>query len=351
MSDNEIPVQWFTTIYAPRHFTAYLISGECFWYYTEEAGQGLGFWADAGGGWRTTGAPTSGGSPDALVKLPLGVQLTWLSTTEKKYYQARITLPRERMLAEFAKSFEADVYKKSKKAKHTTIAFALAPGGYISLRLGGTRTVEIANFQAREIQMSWEFFARTHHFSPETYPEAEFMDDQYKKLPDAIKTMVKEDTFPLTRWKNYSDKFNWHLTTQIEMEACKIWNVNGNSRFYTKEEIQLNGGIPQEYAPAWLRLEYKKLGILYSLSIKFTKQKQGKAEQPDDDLVIYEEFKDFFSSNQLPTALVIEEEGNGILAYLTNGSKKQYLTITQVFTIETNAKIFQWFDSDKERLQ
>ncbi|MGO1475319.1 MAG: DUF2931 family protein [Psychrobacter sp.] len=349
MFDNEIPVKWFTYIYAPRHFSAWLISGECFWYYTEDAGQGLGFSGDIGGGWRSTGLSTSGGSPPALVKLPLGVQLTWLSNTEKKYYQTRITLPRELILAEFAKRFEADVYERSKKAEYTAINFALAPGGYISLRLGGTRTTEIANFQAREIQMSWEFFALTHHFAPETYPEAEFMDDQYKKLPDAIKAMVKENTFPLTRWKNYSDKFNWYLTTQIEMEACRIWSINGNARFYTKEDIQKNGGIPQEYAPAWLRLEYKKSGIFYSLSIRFTEQKQGKAEQPDDDLRIYQEFKDFFSSNKLSTtiALVIEEEGNKIVAYLTDGSKKQYLTITQFFTVETNVKILQWFDTDK----
>ncbi|WP_201606984.1 hypothetical protein [Psychrobacter okhotskensis] len=175
------------------------------------------------------------------------------------------------------------------------------------------------------------------------------MDDQYKKLPDNIKAMVKEDTFPLKRWKNYSDTFNWYLTTQIEMEACKIWSVNGNAQFYTKEEIQKNGGIPQKYAPAWLRLEYKKSGIFYSLTIKFTEQKQGKAEQPDDDLVIYQEFEDFFRSNKLSTtiALVIEEEANEIRAYLTDGSIKQYLTITQFFTQETNVGIFKWFDSDK----
>lgn len=349
MFDNEIPVKWSTRIFAPRHFGVWLISGECFWYYTEEAGQGLGFSADTGGGWRSTGVLASGGSPPALVKLPLGVQLTWLSTTEKKYYQARITLPRDLMLAEFAKRFEVELYDRSKTAQYTTIDFALAPGGYISLRLGGISVTEIANFQAREIQMSWDFFALTHHFAPETYPEAEFMDDHYKKLPDNIKTMVKEDTFPLTRWKNYSDKFNWYLTTQIEMEACKIWSINGNSQFYTKEEIQKNGGIPQEYVPAWLRLEYKKSGIFYSLTIKFTEQKQGKAEQPDDDLVIYQEFEDFFSSNQLSTAitLVIEDEANKIRAYLTDGYIKQYLTITQFFTQETNVGIFKWFDSDK----
>ena len=120
------------------------------------------------------------------------------------------------MLAEFAKNLEAEMYKKSKKVKYNTIDFALAPGGHISLRLGGSRVTEIAHFQAREIQMSWEFFARTNSFAPENYPEAEFMDDQYKKLPDAIKKMVAEETFLLTRWKNYSDKFNWHLATQKE---------------------------------------------------------------------------------------------------------------------------------------
>lgn len=345
MSNNEIPVKWTTYIYAPRHFSVRLISGECFWYYTEEAGQGLGFSTRAGGGWRSTGVPTSGGSPPALVKLPLGVQLTWLSHTEQKYYQARITLPRERILAEFAKRFEADVYKKSKKVTYTTINFALAPGGYISLRLGGTNVTEIANFQAHEIQMSWEFFARTHNFAPETYPEAEFMNDQYEKLPDNIKAMVDENNFPLTRWKNYSTKFDWYLKTHFEMEGCRIWSINGNMRFITKKEIQANNGVvPQKYVPAWLRIDYKKSGTFYNLVIRFTKQKQGKAEQPDDDLKVYQEFKDFFSTNKSTAALVIEEEGSGFLAYLTNGSEKQPLTITQAFTQETDVKTFKWFD-------
>lgn len=335
MFDNEIPVQWYTTIYAPHHYDAYLISGECFWFYTEGARQGLGFWAEAGIGWRAAGVTSSGGSPDSTVKLPLGAQITWLSITEKKYYQATIMLPRERMLAEFAKRFDFEYHKTPNHFKFEKIHFALAPGGFINLRLGGTRTVEVANFQAEEIQVSWEFFARTHHFSPEAYPEAEFLHDYHKKLPPAIKTMVEENNLPLTRWRNYSDKFAWYFAPTIELEGCRIGCVNGNNRFYNKQEIATKEVLNQEYAPAWIKLYYLQAGQRYRTNIRFTEQLLNKSEQPDDDLVVYNEFKDFFSSEQLPTALVLEQVDNGWLAYLTNGSKKQYITITQAVTRET----------------
>ncbi len=346
-NQKEIPVQWFTKIYAPRHYGVYLISGECFWYYKEQAEQGLGFSTDAGGGWRSTGVMTSGGSPNTPVKLPLGVRVTWLSTTEKKYYQANIELPREIMLAEFGKKFDFEYSTDKSKRTFTDIQLALAPTGFISLRLGGTRTLEIATYQAKEIDISWDMFAMANHFKADSYPEDEFMQDQYNKLPAHIKTLVNKNNLPTHRWQDYSNTFNWGLTTNLELAGCRICCVNGNSRFYNKADIEQMGMIQQTHAPAWIGLFYKQDGKRYKADIRFTEQRMGASEQPTDDVAIYQVFKQFFASCVTPcqatTTLAVELDNNEFIAYLTNGTKKQKLAINQIKITPLNDDDFWWF--------
>ena len=336
-------VEWSTYVYAPRYYDAYLISGECFWYYREDQRDGLGFWANPGGGWRSTGVMSSGGSPSNPVKLPLGVQVTWLSHTEKKYYQARITLPREKILELFDEEYKTDFALKGNTSKLNTIAIALAPGGFFSIRLGGGRTIEVATGQAQPIDLTWRFFAATHHFNGDKLPEAEFMEDHYKKLPENIKKQVDENKFPFDRWKNYSlHRFPWYFATKMELAGIRIGCVNGESRFYDKKDLKnIEKGI--QAAPAWMMMFYKADNKRYIANVRFTKQRMGAGEKPDDDVSIFEDFQKFFTNNNSATALVVEKDINGFEAYLTNGSKKQTIHIFHQEVWEARQNQYTWY--------
>lgn len=340
---NNDKIEWFTYIYAPRFYDAYLVSGENYWYYKEDLRQGLGFWADAGGGWRMTGVMTSGGSPQNPVEVPLGVQLTWLSRTESKYYQARIHLPKEKILKLFSKEYKTDFSLNGKTGKMKAIQIALAPGGFISLRVGGARTVEVATFQAKEIDISWDFFSKTHHFDGNKLSEAEFKQDHYDTLPVDIKKQVDDNKFPLTRWREYSEnRFPWYFATKMELSGCRIGCVNGEGRFYDKDDLK-NIEKGQQAVPAWIMFFFKANDKRYVANIRFSKQRMGAGEKPDDDVSVYEEFQKFFTTNTLPTALVVEKEANGFEAYLTNGSKKQSLQIFNQEVWEAKKNQYPWF--------
>lgn len=341
--NNENKVEWFTRVFAPRFYDVYLLTGENFWFYEKNPKSGYGFTATPGGGWREAGVIAAGGAPDRRVNLPYGVHLLWMSRTEKKYYQAEIILPREKMLVEMAKKFDFEWSDKRKDSNFSTIDVALAPGGFVSLRLGGTRTLEVATVQAKSVEVNWDFFARSNHFNPDTYPEEEFNHDHYEKLPEYIQKQVKEKTFPLDRWKNYSDKkFPWSFASKIELEGCRLAHVNGDDCFFNKaalKEIAVNSLRP---VPSNLVLYYRMNGKRWQANLRFTKQKRGGNELPEDDLEVFNTFIMFFSSKLLPTVFAIEYSEDRFKAFLINGLKKQEVKIYQSEIWNVDQK-FDWY--------
>ena len=106
------------------------------------------------------------------------------------------------------------------------------------------------------------------------------------------------------------------------------------------KKIELN---ELRHVPVVLTLFYKENNKKYQVNIRLTQQKRGGKELPDDDVNIFLDFQKFFSTNPLPTALVVEREANGFEAYLTNGSKKQAIQIfhQEVWEIDNNQ--YPWF--------
>ena len=340
---SEKKIKWFTRVYAPRFYDVYLLTGENFWFYEKNPKSGYGFTATPGGGWGETGVMAAGGAPDSPVHLPYGVHLLWMSRTEKKYYQAEIILPREKILSEMDKKFDFEWSDQRKDSYFSTFDIALAPGGFVSLRLGGTRTLEVTTVQAKEVEVDWEFFARTNHFNPDKYPEEEFHQDHFDQLPLNIQKQVKDQLIPLERWKKYSEnKFPWHFASNIELEGCRIALINGDDRFFNKSELKEIQTNSLRAAPSNLVLYYKKDGQKWQVNLRLTKQKRGGSELPDDDLDVFNTFFKFYTTQVLPTAFAIEFIDGKFIAFLTNGSKKQIITIHQseIWNVDTK---FDWF--------
>lgn len=344
MFDKEPKFNWTTQIFAPRHYPVELVSGENFYFYEENQRSGFGFYTHAAGGWRSAGARASGGSSQRKMYLPLGVNLVWLAFAEKKYYHATIIFPRELMLPLLDKKIDYEHEVQRYKDFYRVIAFGLAPGGLVSVRLGGVATKEIAQFQGQQIDVPWDFFALTNHFDPSTLSEQEYIQGFLNELPPRIHEQIQDNNLPFKRWKDYgTQKFPWYMATKMDVTGYRQVCVNADSFFITKPYFDKIDRTILQAAPAWYKWYFKEDGKRYLGLIQFSKNKPGISEQPEDDIEIFELFKSYFSTTTLPTALVIEKVGTNFIAYLTNGTKKVDIPIQNSNYNELKPDEDAWF--------
>lgn len=343
MAKASTSIKWSTEIYAPFPYQIELVSGECFWFYDAKGQDGLGFYGHAGAGWKIGGVDV-GLSPSNNVEIPLGVNLTWLSHTERKYYHIKYHLPRQAIAEAFAEKFDFEMDQKRNTRFYKSMDFAFAPGGFVSLRVSGVKTKEIANFQAEEANISWEFFARTNNFNPEGLTEEKYNSGFINDMPEPYKQQALKGEFPKERWKNYSNnKYPWHIATKMDLYGYRQSCVNGDSFFITKNNFKDIDLKQLQAVPTWYKWFYKENGKRYFASISFSKNIAGRKEDPEGDLHIFETFQKYFSSHQQSTALVIDKIDGQFVAYLTNGTKKVELTLHHLTNRELREEEFIWF--------
>ena len=212
-----------TAVFAPRYYPIELVAGESFWMYDD--GSRRGFDAYSGGGWRTAGADASGGS-----RIPDGINLTWLAPLEGKYYHVRARLPKAEIERNFQRKFTMDFEDTPNTERFKQIQLALAPGGFVSVRLGWAEVEEMAQFQAEEVDIPWEYFAQANHFNPEGLSEEEYLSGFVEDQPEEIQAQAANGTFPIGRWKAFNtQKFPWYLSTPLDVYGYTEFLINGNT--------------------------------------------------------------------------------------------------------------------------
>lgn len=320
-------IEWTTEIYAPRHYYVRLITGHCFWFYNK-SGSRLGFSGGAGGGWRSTGAYIRGGIPDKKVTLPDAVQLTWLAETERKFYQVQFELPREQILDLFKKEVITLEYGRKVKSTQDGINFAIEPGGMVFLRTSGARTIELGRYQAQEIPMEWWYFAKSEAFDGKWLTPEKYYEMRYEELPENIQKQHIEGTIPVGRWTNYSKyKYPWKLfIPKVEMQAYYIEYVNNEQYLVDSSNLEdeQNKNKP---VPAMINIYSVRDNQRYKHSIYFSKHRWATAEQPEDDLPVFNTFKSYFDEKNSSALLEIHIENNVAKAYLNNGITKTEVKI------------------------
>lgn len=316
-------ILWNTQVFAPTHYPIELVAGESFWFFDEEAEARVGFYAQAGGGWRSGAVDTVGGSPSAPTVLPMGVKLMWLSFVEARFYHVVLILPQE-ILQQLAAQTLATYEQVIKN--QINIQFAIAPNGFVALRAGfGSHVQEVVTREAKVANASWSFFARTNHFDPSAMTMSAYISshlEQYK-VPASVLDNVKTSGMP-TRWQIYSQqKFSWHIASDVSLDAYRIGYVNGEmvSRKYAQPSDQ----SPSVPAPAWLLLFFKRNNLRHQAMIALSEHQWGKTEQPDDDVLVFEHFVRFFADSQRPAAVVIHLSEAEPKVFLTNGQRSQTL--------------------------
>lgn len=240
-----------TAVFAPRYYPIELVAGESFWMYDD--GSRRGFYAHAGGGWRTAGADASGG-----YRIPDGINLTWLAPIEGKYYHIRARLSKAEIEKKFKRKLTMDFEDTPDTEQFKQIQLALAPGGFVSMRLGWAEVVEVAQFQAEEIDIPWEYFAQANHFNPEGLSEEEYLSGFVEDQPEEIQAQTANGIFPIGRWKAFNtQKFPWYLSTPLDVYGYTEFLINGNTTFTPQSEVDLTTYKSEKALPAWYRLYFK----------------------------------------------------------------------------------------------
>lgn len=315
-------IEWSTELYSPRHYPIRLLTGDCFWFYSHNQVR-VGFSGGAAGGWRSTGAYIRGGMPDRKVKLPDAVQLTWLSETERKFYQVQIELPREQILDQFHAVVLTLEYQKKTFAHQDGIDFAFEPGGRVYLRTSGARVVELGHFQAKELAMEWWYFSKAEGFDGTWVTPEKYYEMSFNKLPERIQKQYQEKAIPVGRWLAYSEnKYPWKiLVSDLKIEAYYIQYVNAEQYLVTHDMLQQEQS-KEKHVPAVITLYYEINNTRYKHHVYFTDGDWGKGEEPEDDLAIFNLFSGFFRKATMSAILEFQLLDGKMIAVLHNGQNK-----------------------------
>ncbi|HEX8268460.1 MAG TPA: DUF2931 family protein [Flavobacterium sp.] len=138
--------EWSGTLSAPDEYPVEVYEGMLV---SENFTQYFKDWGIVNPGWGTAGGTVVIG-PD-LKTIPSRLEITWLSLVENKFYSGQFDLPKEKIVQMFKQGFLND---QNEKETYDTIIAGLAPGGTVVIWLmAAGRQVEVAKFQAHNIQI------------------------------------------------------------------------------------------------------------------------------------------------------------------------------------------------------
>jgi len=263
---------------------------------------------------------------DNLKVLPNRVALSFFSYTENKFYDAKFTLPYEKIL----KLFKAG-YTNPRDGEHTTfdqLNVGVAPGGYVSVWAEGMdRRVEVFTGYATEEEGRWESITTNPDITREKFVQVELEDSMTKDELLAL----KQNGIPFGLWETYSKRYNWQLVLngmafeKNLIDRISYFNGEHDFLYYPMDEAILAAtrAIPSDFYFVWAR--EGKDGLVVDL-------KFNEAE-------ILSAFKKLGSHNEplkLEFRMVKKANGkNDLTIWLQNGKETIEL---KKFTAETYSK-------------
>ncbi|MFK7032321.1 DUF2931 family protein [Flavobacterium oreochromis] len=200
--------------------------------------------------------------------VPVKLEVTWASFLEKKFYTGSWDLPYDKMLKLFEEGYIN--YDIKKRETYNEIIVGLAPGGAVSVWIGGSKsTIEIAHFRAQPTTVSMkdmipgnpeiteeEFFNR---FNP---------NDAYdKKIIDNF----NKNGIPFGIWSTaYREKYHWKIDIALENKASQLIYkqanlLNGEIEILVedllKNDKEKPRGLPRVFHLEWLTPDKKAKAV------------------------------------------------------------------------------------------
>jgi hypothetical protein len=194
-------------------------------------------------GWNNDGSDIGAGGNI----IPTMLSLTWVSYTEKKFWNIEATVDQatqNKMLTLFREGFYN--WDRVKKApKHDTynhITIAVAPGGIVVLFLTGiAHRVEIARYQAKETFVDVNDF----YDNPHEHTQEQFYDTLFKiTVPKYLQEKIAKSGIPYGTWDVYREKYKWRFTTSFPkadvLTDVFMTYINGEEDYLNEDELSKN---------------------------------------------------------------------------------------------------------------
>ncbi len=201
MSKEVTNFKWYAVATAPKGYPMEVISGT---FYCKGMDMGIGI---PSGGTLTTGWGKSASAyvgSDEIPPLPDRVEVKFYSYVEKQVYEAEFDLPYELILAKF----QQQLRDAPDKINYSHFILGIAPGGAMSVWLGGPSVIEVFFGQAKKIEM-----APSKAFDLPFDSKEQSDDYASSALADAVTpeqlAHIKTHGAPIGIWARYRNLYKW----------------------------------------------------------------------------------------------------------------------------------------------
>ncbi|WP_296151318.1 DUF2931 family protein [uncultured Flavobacterium sp.] len=144
--------------------------------------------------------------------IPTSLFVRWFSLAENKFYAGTFEMPAEtikKYLDEMWIRYKQHTfqYERDKHERFQHLIVGVAPKGevFVWISDGGSRQIEIGNFQAKETRMDWDDFASLSGSHGEGYTRAYYLNAFHKEASMPI---------PYGKAQEYREKFIWRPRIQ-----------------------------------------------------------------------------------------------------------------------------------------
>jgi hypothetical protein len=242
-----------------------------------------------GGGWGKESGTVSVGAN--LKPVPVRLDISWLSYTEKQFYQGSFQLPYDTILSLFKNGFidyngEHDTYNQ--------IIAGMAPGGIVVVWLSGVgHQVDVARFKAQPTQVA----------IPDFSPDSQIKDlDNYMKMEietdsdvaRAIKSAT-ENGIPYGLWDRYRERFILRPVITYDQHTPVSTNIVSMDFYNGESDVMLGDRI--------IKNEFQSRGRIEKMSISWTMERTPNKKQSYqlniefNEAEIFKAYKETYATN------------------------------------------------------
>lgn len=160
---------------------------------------------------------------DEPSELPAGLDIVWLSWVEKKFYEAVVDFPVDKIVELFQEGY---LNYKGEKNTYKEVNVGLIPGGKIVLYLSGNnKCIMLSQFQGVETTVDIKDYLPEAYFAYKDY-EAFFDDIFSENEPWIINYKEHGIPYKFQLWDKYFERFDYNIKFLFENEESLHRSAN-----------------------------------------------------------------------------------------------------------------------------
>ena len=213
MTKDATEFEWFASESGPEHYPMEIRDG-VFFYKGQTNGLYIPNGATLYGGW---GKKRSHHVTFPKLKpLPDRMEVYFYSYAESEFYHGKFDLPYDKILSMFRQGYE----ESPEKPYYSDIIVGVAPGGAVSVWLGGFRQTEIFFGQAEKVLLN-----PSEGFDLPLESKREADEYAHQILVDSLTpeelASLKKEGIPFGLWARYRKTYKWRVTYKNGLEPFK----------------------------------------------------------------------------------------------------------------------------------